>query len=177
MQNLLYSDVRNDIQAGDILAFTGGLLYGCLSIAQRLNLRLLQGLTPPEYVPAHVGIADWQEGRLMCVEQNVGGGQIVPVSQLMSKYQVVWCPLAVELDRDRIVATAKSAIGLPYSFLAAYRAGTQRTVSDKRRYCSGLVQMSLIAGGYVWIDTNPLPVECVSQPCVSVSGRLVLSAS
>lgn len=172
METLAYEDARNEIRDGDILAYTGGWLYAALSLGQRLNLRLLQHKATPDYVPAHVGLAYWDADRLMCIEQNIGGGQIVPLSQQLDKYAIVWCPVDPALSRKCIINTARSAIGRPYSFRQAYLAGTQQTVTDKYRFCSGLVQLSLLAGGHNWSDPNPLPVECVYQPCVTHHWRL-----
>lgn len=172
---LRYAHVRDDIRDGDLLAFYGRQpLYAGLSLAQRWFYRLNRR-APPDEVPAHVGMAAWICGRLWVLEQNTTGGRLVPLSGCLSDYCVDWFHLTDSgINRDKMLEVGLDALGRPYRYDTLVRLFLFREqISDRTGICSGLYQAALLAGGYDWIDADPMPAECTQLPCLTRIGRLV----
>jgi hypothetical protein len=178
VQQLAYSAARPQIQTGDLLAFSSAsLLYRSLSLGQRLRL-WLDGRPQPDSVPAHVGMAAWVADRLWVLEQNTTGGRLVPLSQCLTEYQVDWYGLAdSRIRRAGMLEFGLDCLGRPYRYDQLIRMFiTREQIAERTGICSGLYQAALLAGGYDWIDSDPMPVECTSLPCLSHVARIVPDA-
>lgn len=106
-----YDQAREFIKDGDVLAFkrrSGPLAILTRWVTQR-----------PE---THTGIAAWSGGRLLLVQANGGGVNVIPLSQEAEFAFDVYDPPA-GLDRDAIVLAAWEAIGarLSYAIIDLFR--------------------------------------------------------
>lgn len=100
-----YSDVRNSIRTGDLIAVKRR--SGFLAIATRL-------VTKNPYT--HTGIAIWSGGRLLLAQTNAGGCGLAPLSQeQVYDFDVYDCPV----DRDKLEGVVWEMLGqrIPYGYL------------------------------------------------------------
>ena len=184
-----YTDARDLIQDGDVLAFRGTRLFS----------RLIKLWTRSRV--SHVGIACWMHDRLTVVEALEGVGvRVYPLSRYVGRgcdvdwYQVDQSANDVlahgALDRRAVVAFALSKWGLryasPWQFLRSW-GWLSRRVSESRGlpvdtnpdrfFCSELALDALRAGGYrgegydkAAAETSPADV--IELPCLRRRGRL-----
>lgn len=176
---MLYSEVRDDIKNGDLLAFRGTALFS----------RLIKAWTHSR--TSHVGIACWMHGRLTVIEAMEGVGvRVYPMSMRLGK--VDWYELLPEyrVDRRKSVEYALDQWGKryasPWQFVrswgkltawAASRRGLDPDTNEDRFFCSELVMCALQAGGYrgegyTKSASQTDPGDCVELPCFHRMGRL-----
>ena len=154
-----YTDTRDLIQDGDVLAFRGTRLFS----------RLIKLWTRSRV--SHVGVSCWMHGRLTVVEALEGVGvRVYPLSRYVAQgshidwYQVDQPEDDVvdhgTLDRQKIVAFALSKWGLryasPWQFLRSWgwvsrriaqRRGLSSDTNPNRFFCAEWVWAALRAGG------------------------------
>lgn len=109
-QELLYSDVRDQIRTGDILLFQGTSL---LSRVIRWGSRS---------VYSHAGFAAWWDQRLLVFQASSRGAEVLPASSAVDAYdgQVDWYSLRAEhrLPKEaaeQLITHAVTLLGRSYS--------------------------------------------------------------
>ena len=106
---LLYTDVRAQIQTGDILLFQG---TSAISRVIRWGSRS---------VYSHAGFAAWWDGRLLVFQASGRGAEILPMSSAVDAYdgQVDWFALAeaqrAKVDAQLLVTQAVTLLGRAYA--------------------------------------------------------------
>lgn len=138
-----YAAARDLIQDGDVIAVKRR--SGVLAVLTRLVTKR------PE---THTGIAVWSGGRLLLVQANGGGVNVIPLSQEAEFAFDVYDPPA-GLDRSEIVARAWEAIGARLSYAVA-----------------DLFEIWL----YLWFGI-PLPAKPGEDPiCSLLTARILIAA-
>lgn len=106
---LVYSDVRGQIQTGDIFLFQG---HSALS-------RLIRWGSDSVY--SHAGFAAWWDGRLLVFQSAGRGAEVLPVSSAVDAYdgQVDWFALddahRDRMDPNHLVTFAVTLLGRSYA--------------------------------------------------------------
>lgn len=175
-----YSDVRHQIESGDVLAVHGhGLFPAVIRIIQRLSgAGALAGIT-------HVGIAMWLQGRLYSVEMDGRYNVLRPVSQHIKagfRVDVYRCPV----EYSAILAQFNRAISSPihYDFIDLLDIGLRMLLRLRSTNAGDgeLVCSTYIARWLQWAEwkvstcfpAKPGPAEVcgeLGEPVFMVSGE------
>lgn len=116
-----YAAARSQIRSGDLLAFKGESLLG----------RLVCHVTGSDY--SHVGIAWRFRGRLFILEAREGRG--VGIRAASNALPFAWAKLDLAWTNEA-EDFALSALGKPYSYLDALKAGLGFPLTETGLICS-----------------------------------------
>jgi hypothetical protein len=107
--NLVYSDVRGQIQTGDIVLFQG----------QSAISRVIRWGSHSKY--SHAGFTAWWDGRLLVFQSAARGAEVLPMSSAVDAYdgQVDWFALPENqrsrMDHNLLVTQAVTLLGRSYA--------------------------------------------------------------
>ena len=118
---MLYSEVRQHIKNGDLIAFKGKTLLS----------KLIKLVTHGDVT--HVGVAYWLHNRLLILEAREGYG--VSLRALSRCLPFYWVPTHIKWSK-RHETLSIERLGLSYSFLDAARAGVGLNFKSKGDICS-----------------------------------------
>lgn len=148
-----YVDMRNNIQTGDVLAWSEG---GNWSSWRNFQLNLVRMGTMSTY--NHVGIAYVLAGRVFVVEAVVPLIRIFPLSQVLPFYHI---STKFRLNEDQ-EAKLMARVGKPYSkWLAIKSAFTKDTNGETEWECAKLVNQTLSDFDPGFDDLNDTPEATV----------------
>jgi hypothetical protein len=107
-----YQSIRKQIRTGDILLFKG----------RRLLSKVIEGISRSPY--SHVAFLTWWDGRVIALQSDLRGVEVIPASMLVCQYQgkVEWWRLADEhregFDERDFLDRALTLIGIRYGYFA-----------------------------------------------------------
>jgi hypothetical protein len=107
-----YQSIRNQIRTGDILLFRG---------RRRLS-KVIERLSRSPY--SHVAFLTWWDGRVIAMQSDLRGVEVIPASMLVCQYQgkVEWWRLAEHhrqgFDQRDFLDRALTLVGIRYGYLA-----------------------------------------------------------
>jgi hypothetical protein len=151
---MLYNDIRNTIQPGDLIAFT----HTGWNSWEDIQSQIVRIFTRSEY--SHVGIAWPVGGRVMLLEAVVPEIRIFPLSKLLPFY---YLPITGVVGKwnDDAEEYALSRVGEKYSKLEAIKGFFGATKdSNKRWQCAEYARAILHRAG--------LSVDCKDTPTALV---------
>jgi hypothetical protein len=153
---MLYSDLRDKIHAGDLIAFTH---EGWGSISD-IESQLVRIFTRSEY--SHVGIAWPISGRVMILEAVVPEVRIFPLSKLLPFYHL---PTAGILGKWSAEAEeyALSRVGQKYSKIEAIKGLFGWNKDSNRRWQCAEYALSVLAVAGLGINCRATPTDLVRE--------------
>lgn len=176
---LRYGDVRDTIQTGDMLAFSGtgplhlGVRAWTWVTYRRAGIRFLP---LPRY--SHTGMALWVNGRrLFIVEQELSGCRMIPLSKRIRQFRgsIDWFAIQGEVRREAMETYALDQVFEAYSWSELVRTFALNLPNcADAGVCSTLYRNCLMAGGIDCADYTPMPDELVDLPCFTLRGTLAL---
>jgi hypothetical protein len=171
---LKYSEVRGQINAGDLLLFQGD---------QALSW-VIRWVTHGGYSHSALVVPAWSD-RLLVMQAEAQGVEIVPASHAVDQYngRVDWWALADEarplLKEKAFLDAVLEPVGKPYDFRGAFWLGLLRLLHSKARpptrrvssyFCSDYVAEALGKSG---IDTSGLDAKCTAPSDFARCGLFV----
>jgi len=153
---MLYSDVRDKIRPGDLLAFTH---EGWWSVAD-IESQLVRIFTRSEY--SHVGIAWPVGGRVMVLEAVVPEIRIFPLSKLLPFYHLPVDGIIGEWSAE-VEEYALSRVGQKYSKLEAIKGLFGLTRDNNKRWQCAEYAMAILRMAGAGIDCRVTPTDLVRE--------------
>lgn len=147
-----YSDIRNDIKSGDLLAWS----HRGIKSWYDFKIWCVRLFTQSEYT--HVGTAWVVAGRVLVIEAVMPLVRIYPLSSLGDFY---WSPLAPKWSKET-EEKALSFVGCKYSQLQAMEAPFYEPKSDELFQCAELFAAIARADG-INLGTKYTPSSIVEQ--------------
>lgn len=179
-----YSEIRDQIQDGDIILFRGA----------RLLSRMIEAGSKSKY--SHAAIALWWHRRLMLLQAEIQCIQAVPLSVALGKYKGVadWYRVRDEhrarIDFAPILDEAKVDLGLAYSTSELLKSALHSLVgldlppdceTPHALFCSQYVARCFRVGGLPLIegmtDIETTPGHISKSPILEYSGTLIADLS
>ena len=159
----IYSDIRDQIKPGDILAVTH------LSWARWSDIESQIVRFSPRSEFSHVAIAWPMAGRLFILEAVVPEIRIYPLSSRFKEF--FWLPINRPLSAEA-ENFAMSMVGEKYGKLEAIKGFFNRTSSANSRWqCAEYVQQVLLKNGIV-MSCKPTPSDIVKCAMYQLGAEL-----
>lgn len=156
-----YSDVRDEIKTGDILAWSDGSWTNF----HQIQLNLVRIFTRSEY--NHVGIAWVVGGRVFVIESVVPKIRIVPLSMLLPCYHIA---INNDVTEDELLRT----VGGKYSKIEAIRGfmNDEMLPESDNWQCAKHIQIIHSKYNSAWVYCKSTPSAVVKFALYKLDGRM-----